>query len=88
MSIDIDDDRLDDAEAVASVDPQQMLRAVATSAAQIRHGVTAARDAGLDALRGEDRPRAIVVAGMGGSGIAGDVLAALAAPASPAPVCR
>lgn len=80
------DDRLDDVEAVASIDSQQMLRAVATSAAQVRRGLTAAHDAGLDALRGEDRPRAVVVAGMGGSGIAGDVVAALATPTSPAPV--
>ncbi|HEX4654568.1 MAG TPA: SIS domain-containing protein [Mycobacteriales bacterium] len=86
MSLDIDDDRLDDVEAVAAIDSQQMLRAVATSAAQIRRSITAAQDAGLDALRGEDRPRAVVVAGMGGSGIAGDVLAALATPTSPAPV--
>jgi glucose/mannose-6-phosphate isomerase len=63
-----------------------MLRAVATSAAQVRRGATAAVDAGLDELRVNDRPRAVVVAGMGGSGIAGDVLAALAAPTSPAPV--
>ena len=86
MSIEIDDDRLDDVAAVTSIDSQQMLRAVATSAAQVRRGITAAQDADLDALRGADRPRAVVVAGMGGSGIAGDVLAALAAPASPAPV--
>ena len=86
MSVELDDDRLDDVEAIAAVDPQQMLRAVATSAAQIRRGITAAQDAGLDALRNEDRPRAVVIAGMGGSGIAGDVIAALAAPSSPAPV--
>lgn len=85
MTLDVDD-RLDDVEAVRSIDTQQMLRAVATSAAQVRRGLTAARDAGLDALRGEDRPRAVVVAGMGGSGIAGDVVAALASPSSPAPV--
>lgn len=86
MTTEIDDDRLDDVEGIASIDPQQMLRAVATSAAQIRRGITAAHDAGLDALRDLDRPRAVLVAGMGGSGIAGDVLAALAAPTSPAPV--
>src|SRR4051794_30696906 len=63
-----------------------MLRAVATSAAQVRRGLTAARDAGLDTLAEDGRPRAVVLAGMGGSGIAGDVLAALASPTSPAPV--
>ena len=86
MTVDVDDDRLDDVAAIASVDPQEMLRAVATSAAQVRRGRTAAADAGLDALRGEDRPRAVVIAGMGGSGIAADVVAALTAPTAPTPV--
>lgn len=86
MTTEVDDDRLDNLEAVAAVDLQQMLRAVATSAAQVRRGVTAAQDADLDTLRSEDRPRAVVVAGMGGSGIAGDVLVALTSPTSAAPV--
>lgn len=85
MTLDVDD-RLDDVDAISAVDTQQMLRAVATSAAQVRRGLTAAVDAGLDGLRDEARPRAVVVVGMGGSGIAGDVVAALAAPSSPAPV--
>ena len=85
MNVDVDD-RLDDVGAVAAIDSQQMLRAVATSAAQVRRGLTAAVDAGLDGFRGTDRPRAVVVAGMGGSGIAGDVVSALAMPTSPAPV--
>ena len=86
MSVDVDDDKLDDVGAIAAVDPQEMLRAVASSAAQIRRGRTAAVDAGLDALRHEDRPRAVVIAGMGGSGIGGDVVAALTAPTAPTPV--
>src|SRR4051794_382696 len=63
-----------------------MLRAVATSAAQVRRGLTAARDAGLDTLAEDGRPRAVVLAGMGGSGIAGDVVAAMAGTSSPVPV--
>jgi glucose/mannose-6-phosphate isomerase len=86
VNIDLDDDRLDNVEAVASIDPQQMLRAVATAAAQVRRGRTAARDAGVDAWQPDERPRAVVIAGMGGSGIAGDVVAALAGPASPVAV--
>jgi glucose/mannose-6-phosphate isomerase len=86
VTIDIDDRRLDDPDALEAADPQQMLRAVATSAAQVRAARTAAVEAGLDVLRDEGRPRAIVVAGMGGSGIAGDVLLALAAATSPVPV--
>ncbi|MDQ1704584.1 MAG: glucose/mannose-6-phosphate isomerase [Frankiaceae bacterium] len=86
MSLDVDDGKLDDVGALARADPDQMLRAVATSAAQVRSGLTAAREARLDTLTAEGRPRAVVVTGMGGSGIAGDVLAAIAAPSSPTPV--
>src|SRR3954465_14777717 len=85
MTLDVGD-RLDDVETISSIDSQQMLRAVATSAAQVRRGLTAARDAGLDALRSDDRPRSLVVTGMGGSAVAGDVLAALAAPTAPVAV--
>ncbi|MBV9097317.1 MAG: SIS domain-containing protein, partial [Frankiaceae bacterium] len=64
-----------------------MLRAVATSAAQVRMGITAAQDAGFaDVAAAVGRPRAVVVAGMGGSGIAGDVLAAVAGLNAPVPV--
>ena len=86
MTIDVDERRLDDPEALAAGDPEQMLRAVATSGAQVRAARTAAVEAGVDALRDEGRPRAVVVAGMGGSGIAGDVLLALATATSPVPV--
>ena len=82
----IDETRLDDVAALESGDPAQMLRAVASSAAQVRMGMTAAADAGIDQVRELGRPRAIVVAGMGGSGISGDVLAAIAGPACPVPV--
>jgi glucose/mannose-6-phosphate isomerase len=84
--LEIDDAVLDDVSALDSRDPDQMLRAVASGAAQIRSALTATADAGLEQLEALGRPRAVVVAGMGGSGIAGDVLAALAAPAAQAPV--
>src|SRR4051812_16442525 len=63
-----------------------MLRAVASAAAQVRSALTASAEAGLDRLVELGRPRAVVVAGMGGSGIAGDVLAAIAAPTAQVPV--
>lgn len=81
-----DEARLDDAAALSAADPAQMLRAVATSGAQIRRAQAAAAEAELDELTREGRPRALVVTGMGGSGIAGDVVAALAAGSSPTPV--
>jgi glucose/mannose-6-phosphate isomerase len=61
-------------------------RQVASSAAQVRSSLAACEEHGLAAAIGTDRPRAIVVAGMGGSGIAGDVLAAVCGPGSPVQV--
>ena len=63
-----------------------MLRAVATSAAQVRASLTAVRETDLTRLAPDDRPRALVVAGMGGSGISGDVLAAVVGLGCPVPV--
>lgn len=73
-----DDLLLDDVEGVLAGDPGLQLRAVASTGAQIRTGIretdrdTVANivDAGL--------PRSVVVTGMGGSGISGQVLEALA----------
>jgi glucose/mannose-6-phosphate isomerase len=73
-----DPGRLDDAAALRAADPSDMVRAVATSAAQVRAGRTAAAETSLAPLDPDNRPRAVVVAGMGGSGIAGEVLTAVA----------
>ncbi|MBG0828056.1 bifunctional phosphoglucose/phosphomannose isomerase [Planomonospora sp. ID67723] len=81
-----DADRLDDLKLLEEADPEGMLRAVAASAAQIRTSYRAAREAGVPALAGDGRPRAIVVAGMGGSGIAGDVLEAVCGNGAPLPI--
>ena len=77
---------LDDAALLADRDPAAMLVAVATGAAQVREAAVLAAEAGVAGLADEGRPRAVVVCGMGGSGIAGDVLAAVAGMTSPAPV--
>jgi glucose/mannose-6-phosphate isomerase len=77
---------LDDARALEDGDPQGMLRAVASSAAQVREAAVLAREAGVTRLADAGRPRAVIAAGMGGSGIAGDVLAACAGIATPVPV--
>jgi glucose/mannose-6-phosphate isomerase len=79
-------DRLDDPAALDELDRAGMLRAVATSGAQIRASLAAVADASLSPLALESRPRAIVVAGMGGSGVSGDVVAALTAARCPVPV--
>ena len=77
IDADVAADRLDDPELIEAADPGAMLRQVASSAAQVRTAVRTCAEADLSALAGPDRPRAIVVAGMGGSGIAGDVLDAV-----------
>jgi hypothetical protein len=73
-------DRLDDVELVEAGDPGDVLRQIATSAAQVRMALRACEEADLSAL--SDRPRAIVVAGPA------DLLAAVAGPGAPVPVVR
>ena len=69
--------RLDDPAEIEAADPGDMLRQVASSAAQVRSALLATQETEFGELAGAGRPRAIVVSGMGGSGIAGDVLAAV-----------
>ena len=66
--------------------PAGMLRAVASSGAQVREAALLAAEAGVARLADDGRPRAVVVVGMGGSAIAGDVLAAVAGPTLPVPL--
>ncbi|MGB8651273.1 MAG: bifunctional phosphoglucose/phosphomannose isomerase [Mycobacteriales bacterium] len=77
---------LDSAAELEAGDPAGMMRAVASSAAQVREAAVLSAEAGLARLGDEDLPRSVVVLGMGGSGIAGDVLAAVAGPTCPVPV--
>jgi len=84
----VDEALLDDADRIAAADPGAMLREVASAGAQVRQALVACADARLDSLAVGGRPRAVVVAGMGGSGIAGHVLQAAAGPGCPVPVER
>jgi glucose/mannose-6-phosphate isomerase len=77
---------LDDPAELESADPGGMLRAVASSAAQVREAAALCLEADVARLSREDRPRSVVILGMGGSGIAGDVLMAVAGPGCPVPV--
>ena len=79
-------ERLDDVALLETADPSSMLRQVASSAAQVREAARSAAEASLGELTAGGRPRAIVVTGMGGSGIAGEVLAAVAGPGCPVQV--
>lgn len=80
------DVRLDDVEGLQRDDRSDMLRVVAGSGAHVREAAVTAAEVGLDRLARDGRPRAVVVAGVGGSGISGDVLAAVAGSACPVPV--
>jgi glucose/mannose-6-phosphate isomerase len=77
---------LDSPSDLEAADPEGMLRAVASSAAQVREAALLSAEADLARLAGEDLPRSVVVLGMGGSAIAGDILAAVAGPECPVPV--
>ena len=77
---------LDDPGALADGDPAGMLRVVAGSGAQLREAAGLAEEAGVRRVADEGRPRAVVTLGMGGSGISGDVLAAVAGITCPVPV--
>lgn len=77
---------LDDPSALEAGDPGGMLRAVASAAAQVREAAALSAEAGVGRLSAEDLPRAVVVLGMGGSGIAGEALAAVAGLSCPVPV--
>src|SRR5262249_15336934 len=78
-------ERLDDAALLETADPSGILRQVASAAAQVRAAARTATEADLGEVLAGGRPRAIVVTGMGGSGIAGEVLAAGARPGRPVP---
>ncbi|HVQ88740.1 MAG TPA: bifunctional phosphoglucose/phosphomannose isomerase [Actinomycetes bacterium] len=84
----IDVSVLDDPAALADGDPSSMLREVATAGSQVRQALIACKESGLAGVARGGRPRAVVVSGMGGSGIAGHVLQAAAGPECPVPVER
>jgi len=72
-----DEQVLDDVDALLAADPQQMLRATADAGAQIRRVLSSLDRDAVARVAADERPRSVVVAGMGGSGISGDVLAAV-----------
>jgi glucose/mannose-6-phosphate isomerase len=82
----LDPSRLEGAEAAEAADPGGMLRQVASSASQVREAQRAAAEAGIAGLAEDGRPRAVVIAGMGGSGVSGDVLAAVCGAGCAVPV--
>ncbi len=85
-AVQVDPGRLDDPAALAAADPGGMLRQAASAAAQVREAQLYAAEAGIDRIADAGRPRSVVVAGTGASGLAGDVLAAVCGVGCPVPV--
>ena len=79
-------DRLDTPDVIEAADPGDMLRQVASSAAQVRTALRSCQETDLSAFTPDARPRAIVVAGLGGAGLAGEILGAVTGPPSPVQV--
>jgi glucose/mannose-6-phosphate isomerase len=79
-------DRLDTPDVIETADPADMLRQVASAAAQVRTALRSCAETDLSAFVSDARPRAIVVAGMGGSGLAGEMLNAMTGFSSPVQV--
>jgi glucose/mannose-6-phosphate isomerase len=82
----LDEQLLDDADGLIAADPSGSLRALAMAGAQVRMALTATADAGTARIVADGRPRAVVVASLGGSAVVGDVLTLLAGSNSPVPV--
>jgi fructoselysine-6-P-deglycase FrlB-like protein len=84
-----DDALLDDLEAIERLDRRGVLRALASSGAQVRVSARAAHEAGLARLA-DMQPRGVVVAATGGSGAVGGLFDAVTRKHSAVPVqtCR
>jgi hypothetical protein len=82
----VDEALLDDVVRLTEVDRSGTLLALAGAGAQVRAAATAAIEAGAPSVAEDGRPRAVVVAALGGSAVVADLLHALAGPRSPVPV--
>lgn len=82
----VDEQLLDDADALQQADPSQVLLALAGAGAQVREAVVRSEEAGVRAVADGDRPRSVLVASLGGSALVADVLALLAGSGSPLPL--
>ena len=77
---------LDDADALRSLDRGDMLGMVASLGAQLREGYASALAAAGEGAPSGEGVSSIVVCGMGGSGVAGDIVRVLFADRLPEPV--
>jgi len=82
----IDDLLLDDIARMSTLDASDMLPAVASSGAQMREAVTTINRTDLAEVAKGDQPRNVVFAGLGGSGVGGQVLRAVLGQSVPVPI--
>jgi glucose/mannose-6-phosphate isomerase len=82
----INDPLLDDISGMMAGDPANMLAAVASSGAQMREAVSVIDRLKLAEVTKGDQPRNILIAGLGGSGVGGDVLRAVIGQSTPVPI--
>lgn len=82
----LDEGLLDDEQRLTELDSRRTLVSLAMAGAQVRQAVDRSMEAGLQRLLGGERPRAVLVASLGGSALVADVLELLAEPGSPVPV--
>jgi glucose/mannose-6-phosphate isomerase len=82
----IDDLLLDDIAGMSALDTSDMLPAVASSGAQMREAITTTDRELLAKISKGDQPRNILIAGLGGSGVGGDVLRAVIGQSIPVPI--
>ena len=82
----IDDLLLDDIKGMSTLDASDMLPAVASSGAQMREAVSVIDRALLAEISKGEQPRNLVIAGLGGSGVGGDVLKAVIGQSTPIPI--
>lgn len=82
----IEDLLLDDIARMSTLDASDMLPAVASSGAQMREALTKINRADLAEIANGDQPRNLVFAGLGGSGVGGQVLRAVLGQSAPVPI--
>ena len=82
----IDDLLLDNIDGMSALDASDMLPAVASSGAQMREAVSVTDRGLLSDLPKGDQPRNLVIAGLGGSGVGGEVLKAVIGNSTPLPI--
>ena len=82
----VNDLLLDDIEGMSALDASNMLPAVASSGAQVREAVSTINRTLLETIAKGERPRNLVIAGLGGSGVGGQVLRAVLGHSAPIPI--